>query len=76
MFMAHYTNGTGITLTGHWNLSGLVHQIESLSTLHKLEHDPGKLFRIDCSEINCVDRSGLQFLYTWMQCIKHARCKT
>ncbi|MBK5276747.1 MAG: STAS domain-containing protein [Desulfuromonadales bacterium] len=67
--MAHYTNETGITLTGHWNLSGLVHQIESLSMLHKLEHGLEKLFRIDCSEINSVDRSGLQFLYVWMQCI-------
>lgn len=67
--MANCINGTGIKLTGHWNLSGLVHQIESLSTLHKLEHGLGKHFRIDCSEINSVDRSGLQFLYVWMQCI-------
>ncbi|MBK5276517.1 MAG: STAS domain-containing protein [Desulfuromonadales bacterium] len=67
--MENYTNGIGIKLTGHWNLSGLVHQIEPLSMLHKLEHGLGKLFRIDCSEINSVDRSGLQFLYTWMQCI-------
>jgi len=67
--MSNHAYGTGIKLSGHWNLSGLVHQIESLSTIQQPESGLGKLFRIDCSEINSVDRSGLQLLYTWMQCV-------
>jgi anti-anti-sigma regulatory factor len=58
-----------VKLTGNWNLSGVVLQIESLSTLHKLESGLEKIFRIDCSEINSVDMSGLQLLYVWIQCV-------
>jgi ABC-type transporter Mla MlaB component len=68
--MALYTHETGINLSGHWNLSGLVHQIESLSDVHQLEPHPGRLYRIDCSEIRSVDMSGLQLLFVWIQCIR------
>jgi len=61
--------GTGIKLTGNWNLSGLVLQIESLSTPLQTESNLEKPYRIDCSEIRNVDMSGLQLLQVWMQCI-------
>lgn len=67
--MSNCTNGTGIKLSGDWTLSGLVHQIESLSTLLHLECGLGETFHIDCSEISSVDMSGLQLLYAWMQCV-------
>ena len=71
--MAKYahTSGstTGIALSGHWNLSGLVQQIESLPVLHHLESGREDLYRIDCSGISSVDMSGLQLLYVWMQCV-------
>jgi len=67
--VTNQTNCAGIKLSGHWNLSGVVLQIESLSTLHKLSSGLEKLYRIDCSEINSVDMTGLQLLYVWMQCI-------
>jgi anti-anti-sigma regulatory factor len=67
--MASHANGTEIKLSGLWNLSGVVLQIESLSTLHQLESDLEKLFRIDCSEIKIVDMSGLQLLHVWLHCL-------
>jgi ABC-type transporter Mla MlaB component len=68
--MENNTDGAAIKLSGHWNLSGLVHQIESLSSLHQSEPGLGKRFHIDCSEINSVDMSGLQLLFVWIQCIR------
>jgi len=60
---------TGIALSGHWNISGVVHQMASLPVLHHSEFGRDNLFRIDCSEISSVDMSGLQLLYVWMQCV-------
>jgi anti-anti-sigma regulatory factor len=68
--MVTCTNGTGIKLSGHWNISGVVLQIESLSTLHQLESGLEKLYNIDCSEISSVDISGLQLLHVWLQCVR------
>jgi ABC-type transporter Mla MlaB component len=68
--MAHRSNGAGINLSGHWNLSGVVLQIASLPTLDKVESGLGKFFNIDCSEIRSIDMSGLQLLYVWMQCAR------
>jgi len=60
---------TGIDLSGHWNLSGVVKQMESLPVLLHLESGREKLYRIDCSGISSIDMSGLQLLYVWMQCV-------
>src|SRR5690242_11273841 len=73
-FMANRITSTGIKLSGNWNLSGVVVQIEALSTLHHLESGLEKLFmekliNVDCSDISSVDLSGLQLLHVWMQCI-------
>jgi ABC-type transporter Mla MlaB component len=67
--MANHTDCIGFKLSGNWNLSGVVHQIESLSNLHQQKSDLEKQFYVDCSEISSVDMSGLQLLYVWMQCV-------
>jgi len=68
--MVTRTNGTGIKLSGHWNLSGAVRQIESLSTAHQPESGPETLSSVDCSEISSIDISGLQLLHVWLQCVR------
>ncbi len=68
--MVTRTNGTGIKLSGHWNLSGAVRQIESLSTVHQPESGPENLSSVDCSGINSIDISGLQLLHVWLQCVR------
>ena len=65
-----YTNETEVKLSGHWNHSGVILQIESLPTLHRMESGLEKLFDIDCGEIGGVEMSGLQLLYVWMQCVR------
>jgi anti-anti-sigma regulatory factor len=67
--MENHSFGTEIKLSGHWDLSGVVHQIDSLSTLLQMETGQEKLCRIDCSGINSYDMSGLQLLYVWLQCV-------
>jgi ABC-type transporter Mla MlaB component len=67
--MENHLIGTELKLSGHWDLSGVVHQIDSLSILHQMEIGKEKLCRIDCSEICSFDMSGLQLLYAWMQCV-------
>ncbi len=66
--MVHRSNGAGISLSGHWSLSGVVLQMATLPTFDRLEDGLGKLFRIDCSGIRSVDMTGLQLLYVWIQC--------
>lgn len=68
--MSNQHNEPGVKLSGCWNLSGVVLQIESLSTLQWLESGLVKLIRIDCSEISSIDMSGLQLLHVWMQCVR------
>jgi ABC-type transporter Mla MlaB component len=67
--MAYQIHDSALTLSGQWNLSGLVHQIESLTKLIQTESGLINPFRIDCSKINSVDMSGLQLLYVWLQCV-------
>lgn len=68
--MVSHTDGTVVKLSGAWNISGVVHQMESLSTWHHRESVQDTSFRIDCSEISSVDMSGLQLLHVWMQCVR------
>ena len=68
--MRNNKNGIEIKLSGNWDNSGVILQIESLSALHELESGQEKFCRIDCSKISSVDMSGLQLLHTWMQCIR------
>lgn len=68
--MVAYSEGTGVKLSGSWDLSGVVMQIESLSTLNQLESGLEKYFSVDCGGIDNVDMSGLQLLHVWMQCVR------
>lgn len=56
-------------LTGNWNTSELVVQLDSLSSVHQCVYETGNILHIDCSEIQSVDMTGLQLLYAWMQCV-------
>lgn len=67
--MANSACRSVIDLSGHWNLSEVVHQIKSLPTMCELESGEDECFRIDCSKISSIDISGLQLLYVWMQCV-------
>ncbi|NVN91231.1 MAG: STAS domain-containing protein [Desulfuromonadales bacterium] len=67
--MAIHTNREEIKLSGQWNHAGVLLQIESLSNPHQLSLLLEKDCRIDCSEISSVDKTGLQLLYAWLQCI-------
>ncbi|NTW17915.1 MAG: STAS domain-containing protein [Syntrophaceae bacterium] len=67
--MANSVSRSEIHLSGHWNLSEVVHQIKSLPIMCELESGEDAYFRIDCSKISSIDRSGLQALYVWMQCV-------
>jgi len=69
-FMAHNTNGTGINLSGYWNFSGVVLQVESLPTIHQLETGLEKLACIDWRELSSADMSGRQLLSVWKQCVR------
>ena len=68
-YMKNNNEGTGIKLSGRWDSSGVVMQIEALSSLHQLAFAMEKHCRIDCSEISNVDMTGLQLLHAWLQCI-------
>ena len=68
--MKNHTEGTGIKLSGRWDSSGVVLQLESLVSQHQLLAIAlEKHCRIDCSEISSVDMTGLQLLHAWLQCI-------
>lgn len=67
--MTNQVNKRESQLSGHWNLSGVVLRIESPATLRQLETGLEKLLCADRSEIDGVDRHGLQLLNVWMQCV-------
>jgi anti-anti-sigma regulatory factor len=68
--MTNQTFQAGIKLSGHWNDSGLVDQIELLSTFDLVQPANESRIHIDCSEIDSVDRGGFQLLFVWVQCIR------
>ena len=61
--MANSACRSEVNLSGHLNLSEVVHQIKSLGTLCERESGEDAYFRIDCSKISSIDMSGLQVLY-------------
>ncbi|MRR54080.1 MAG: hypothetical protein EG822_06155 [Deltaproteobacteria bacterium] len=67
--MANSASLPEINLSGHWNVSEVVHQIKSLPSLCELVSGADACFRIDCSKIRSIDMRGLQVLYVWMQCV-------
>ena len=58
-------------LSGDWTISGVVSQIDPLSSyLGKLEVSRKKRIHIDCGRIDSIDMSGLQLLHVWMELVK------
>jgi ABC-type transporter Mla MlaB component len=68
--MVSYDGGSRVALRGHWNLSSVIRQIESLSALRQLESGGAERYSVDCAGIGSIDREGLQVLHVWMQCAR------
>ena len=68
--MVKYEGGARVTLWGHWNLSSVIRQIESLSALQPLESGRAEHYSVDCAGIGSIDREGLQVLHVWIQCVR------
>ncbi len=64
--------GTVAYLKGDWTLAGVTqHSIRALAaSLEQIGSGTLKKLRIDCEQIKKFDISGLQFLYTWLQCFR------
>jgi anti-anti-sigma regulatory factor len=64
-------SGAVAHLKGDWTLAGVTqHSIRSLAaSLEQIGSGSEKKLRIDCKQIGTFDISGLQFLYTWLQCL-------
>ncbi|SKA08317.1 Anti-anti-sigma regulatory factor (antagonist of anti-sigma factor) [Trichlorobacter thiogenes] len=65
-------SGTVAHLKGDWTLTGITAKnIHSLSdSLEQLGSRSHKNQNIDCKQITKFDLTGLQFLYTWLQCFR------
>lgn len=72
VYMEHTMSGTVVRLKGDWTLTGITQKnINSLAILLELlGSNSNKNQKIDCKQITKFDLSGLQFLYTWLQCFK------
>jgi len=69
--MSKRTTDTRHQLSGDWTISGVVKQVDSLSTtLQNLESCGNKKLHVDCRNINSIDMSGLQLLHVWMECAR------
>lgn len=65
-------SGTIAHLAGNWTRTEMTDSnIDLLAvSLQQLGTRGGKNLRVDCGEINEVDASGLQLIYTWLRCFK------
>lgn len=65
-------SGAVAHLKGDWTLAGVTqHSIHTLAaSLEQIGAGSEKKLRIDCEQIRRFDVSGLQFLYTWLQCFR------
>jgi anti-anti-sigma regulatory factor len=69
--MATQTTESRHNLAGDWTISGVVGQLDSLSSsLDKLESAKKKRVHIDCGKIDAIDMSGLQLLHVWLELVK------
>jgi ABC-type transporter Mla MlaB component len=64
--------GSTAHLEGDWTLAGVTQStIDSMAvSLEQIGYGCEKNQRIDCEKIIEADASGLQFLYTWLQCFR------
>lgn len=67
-----HMTGTTAHLEGDWTVSGVTQSaVDSMAvSLEELGAGCEKSQRIDCEQIIKADASGLQFLYTWLQCFR------
>ena len=66
--MALQTTESEHNLSGDWTISGVVGQLDLLSSsLNTMESAGKKRVHIDCGKIFAIDMSGLQLLHAWME---------
>ena len=69
--MAIKIEGNDVFLTGDWNISGMVGNIDRLANiLQEVDERGDKTLKIDCGQIKSVDFDGLQILKVWLQCAR------
>jgi ABC-type transporter Mla MlaB component len=70
--MEVHMTGTTVHLEGDWTQAGVTQSaIDSMAvSLEQMGSGCEKSQRIDCGQIINADASGLQFLYTWLQCFR------
>lgn len=63
--------GSEAHLEGNWIHPELVNHINSLDkSLELIESAGTRQLQINCEQINQMDMSGLELLYTWIQCAR------
>ncbi len=69
--MALQTTESIHNLSGDWTISGVVGQLNLLSSsLNTLESAGKKRVHIDCGKIHAIDMSGLQLLHAWLDLVE------
>ena len=70
--MKVHMTGTTAHLAGDWTHAGVTQNaIGSMAvSLEQIGSGCEKSQRIDCEKLIGADASGLQFLYTWLQCFR------
>jgi ABC-type transporter Mla MlaB component len=70
--MEVHMTGTTAHLKGDWTQAGVSQSaIDSMAvSLEQMGFGCEKSLRIDCEQIIEADVSGLQLLYTWLQCFR------
>lgn len=57
-------------LSGDWTISGVVRQLQTLTSFQQTVSTVNSTMLVDCSNIECMDITGMQLLYTWLHCIQ------
>ena len=69
--MALQTTESEHNLSGDWTISGVVGQLDLLSSsLNTMESAGKKRVHIDCEKIDTIDMNGLRLLYVWLELAK------
>ena len=71
MATSTHTTESNHNLSGDWTISGIVGQLDLLSSSLNTLESAGKMrVHIDFVKINAIDMSGMQLLNVWLQCCK------
>ena len=69
--MALQTTESILNLSGDWTISGVVGQLDLLSSsLNALASAGKNRVHIDCGKIHAIDMSGLQLLHAWLDLVE------